>query len=293
MSAFGLLPFGTEAPWGGPGLISLITILAVGTNELIAFFTAPPKCRDPLGYLDSRYADVWSIVPIDPAVEATDGSLIVPPGKRRPTTQPWIGEVFLDDDDPTQVHLRTVPALEPGIEYDVTLAGSIRGAACESFGGVATFRVQAVDWPERERSRFAAVDTFRDWANPFATTTGEFGTGVWQIDETGDRVLDDARASLKKRVTRRLITELGGFTHMPAYGLTSLVKKVIKPYVLTAFAVRMQEQLRAEPDVRDASVTASLEVTKTGAGVVRFLVRVQARSIGEVSFLVQVPAGGL
>ncbi|HVI04123.1 MAG TPA: hypothetical protein VM869_35775 [Enhygromyxa sp.] len=294
MSGFGLLPFGDSAPWGGPGLLSLITILAVGTNELIAFFTVAPKCRDPLGYRDTRNPEMWAIEAVDPAVSAFDGELIIPPGKRRPTIHPWIGECFVDSLDPTQVHIRTVPSLEPGIEYDVTLAGSVRGARCEEFGGVATFRVQALNRPQRARSRFAAVDTYRDWANPFgATPDGELATGTWLTESNGETVLSDAAASLKERVTRRLITSLGGFAHLPAYGLQDLSKKMIRPRALQDFAVRIQEQLRREPDVRDAAVSATLELGKGGGGILRFQVRVQARSIGEVSFLVQVPAGGL
>jgi hypothetical protein len=292
VSAFGLLPFGTESPWGGPGLISLITILSAGTNELIAFFTTAPKCRDPLGYRDARNPEMWAITPVDPAVEAFDGSLIVPPGARRPTINPWIGQCFVDADDPTQVHIRTVPQLEPGISYDVTLAGSIRGAHCQEFGGVATFRVRAADRPQNEKSRFAAQDTYRDWANPYVSNAGQLGTGTWLLDETGERVLDDAESSLKKRVIRRIITELGGFMHLPNYGLTTLSKRIAKPSAIQGYVVRVQEQLRREPDVRDASVTGSLERGTTGS-VVRFFVRVQTRSIGEVSFLVQVPAGGV
>jgi hypothetical protein len=52
----------------------------------------------------------------------------------------------------------------------------------------------------------------------------------------------------------------------------------------------LQEQILDEPDVLDASVTASVEATAAG-GIVRLVVRAQQRSIGEISFLVQVPAG--
>ena len=73
---FGLLPFGDVAPWGGPGTISLITILAIGTNELVAFFTAPPKCRDPLGFRDARNPLYWSIAPVDPVAIGFSGEVV-------------------------------------------------------------------------------------------------------------------------------------------------------------------------------------------------------------------------
>ena len=290
---FGLLPFGTVAPWGGPGTISLITILAIGTNELVAFFTAPVKCRDPMGFRDARNPRYWQIESVDPINVGIDGEVIVEPGKRRPSPpERWIGECFIDPEDPSQVHLRTVPQLETGIEYDVTLAGSVRGRACESFSGLATFRVLARDRPPRPTSRIAAIDTYRDFANPFFETNanGQIvpGRGVWQFDETGEIVLDTADGSLKKRVLRRITTTLGAFSHLPRYGLPPILAKLARGGELQAIALRMQEQIREEPDVRDASVTASIEATASG-GIVRLAVRVQQRSLGEISFLVQVP----
>lgn len=298
MSAFGLLPFGTEAPWGGPGLLSLITILCVGENELIAFFTLAPRCDDPLGYRDGRNTAMWTIEPVDPVAIGLEGEEIVERGKRRPSYGPWIAEIFVDPDDATQIHLVTVPRLEPGVKYDVTLAGAIRGAKCEEFGGLATFRVLARNRPEpKPGARFAAQDTYRDWANPYFTTdpaTGQLveGPGFWQLDETGEIVLDTAAESLKKRVIRRLETELGGFAHLPTYGTRSLSKALARSADVQEVALRLQEQLRQEPDVRGASVAAQIEATP-GGGIVRFQIKVQPRGIAEVSFLVQVPAGGV
>lgn len=295
-SPFGLLPFGDVAPWGGPGTISLITVLPIGTNEIIAFFTDPPKCRDPLGFRDSRNALNWEITPIDPIHIGIGGEVIVEPGRRRPSFTPWIGELWVDDLDPTQVHIRTVPRLEPGIEYDVTLAGQIRGAACETFSGLATFRIRARNRPTPLQSRIAAQDTYRDFANPVFVVNPDngqlvAGSGVWQFDEASQIVLDDAMTSLKKRVLRRIKTEAGAFVHLPNYGLRSMQAQLARPGEVQAAALRLQEQIKREPDVLDAGVSATVDATP-GGGLVRFVIRVQARSIGEVSFLVQVPATG-
>lgn len=293
MSIFGLQPFGNVAPWGGPGTISLITILAIGTNELLAFFTAPVKCKDPLGFRDARNPQYWAIEPIDPVAVGIDGEVIVQPGKRRPKEPgPWIGKCELDSEDPTQVHVYTVPQLQDGIDYDVTLAGSVRGKACESFAGLATFRVFARNKPPPTRSRFAAVDTYRDVANPvFDRINGQTvpASGVWQYDEAGEFVLDDAVSSLRKRVLRRITTTLGSYAHLPRYGVPPLVGKLARGTDLQAMAVLVQEQILEEPDVRDASVLASVEATPQG-GIVRLAIRVQHRALGEISFLVQVPA---
>lgn len=289
MTAFGLDPWGTVSPWGGPGAINIVSMLPIGTNELLAVFTSPPKCRDPLGFRDARNPMYWAIEPVDPVNIGINGEVVVEHGKRRPTPPaPWIGECFRDPDDPKQVHVRTVPRLEPGVEYDVTI-GPVRGRACETYSGISTFRVRGLGRPPRASSRIAAVARFRDFANPLfeVDRNGQVvaSSGVWQFDETGEIVLDSAEESLKKRVLRRLTTTLGGFAHLPRYGLPPMRGAVGRPGELQALAIRLQEQIREEPDVLDAGVSASIEPI----GIVRFTVRVQQREIGEISFLVQVP----
>ena len=293
---FGLLPFGDVSPWGGPGTVSLITIMAIGTNELVAFFTSAPKCRDPLGFRDTRNPLYWAITPVDPVSIGFNGEVVVEPGKPRPRAPaPWIGRCFVDPIDATQVHVVTVPQLQTGVQYDITV-GPIRGVDCEEFSGLATFRVLARNRPARSTSRIAAVDTYRDYANPIfeidkRTSQIVPGPGFWQYDETGEIVLDDAAGSLKKRVLRRITTLLGGFAHLPTYGVPSMLGTMARGDDIQALALRLQEQIREEPDVRDASVTVRALSTPAG-GIVRFEIVVQQRAIGEVSFLVQVPSLG-
>ncbi len=288
---FGLLPCGNVAPWGGPGTISLITILAIGTNELVAFFTAPPKCRDPLGFRDARNPLYWSIAAVDPVAIGFSGEVVPEPGKPRPQLPaPWIGRCFVDALDPTQVHLVTVPQLQTGVQYDVTI-GPVRGAACESFSGLSTFRLLARTRPPAPTSRIAAVDTYRDYANPVfeidrRTSQLVAGPGFWAYDETGEIKLDDAEGSLKKRVLRRITTLAGGFAHLPTYGVPPMLGTIARGDDLQALALRLQEQIRSEPDVRDAAVSVSADASN---GVVRFELVVQQRQVGEISYRVQVP----
>jgi hypothetical protein len=296
MSAFGLLPFGTDAPWGGPGLISLITILPVGTNKLIAFFTAPPRAGDPLGYQHATNTLLWSLSPIDPIEIGINGEVIVEPGKRRPSFGVRIADIVVDEEDATQLVIKTVPQLEPGITYTVTLEGDIRGAACEEFGGRRSFDVLARNKPEpRKDPTSAPVDTFRDWANPFYLldpVTGQpvEGPGIWQIDEAGDIVLDDNAASLKKRVLRVILTEQGAFAHLPRFGLRGLSNSVARQQDVQRIASLLQEQIRQFSDVRQATVEARIEVSAaTGGGILRFLITVQPRSEGLVRLAFQQP----
>jgi hypothetical protein len=138
------------------------------------------------------------------------------------------------------------------------------------------------------------VDTYRDWANPpFETVNGQIepGPGYYAYDETGEIVLDDAAGSLKKRILRRITTETGGFVHLPGYGQPAYRAQVARAGEVQALAIQLQEQILREPDVRDASVTGSVEANSAG-GIVRLDIRVQPKAAREVSFLVQVPTTG-
>jgi len=295
VSGFGILPFGTVAPWGGPGLLSIITALCVGENKITVFFTDPPKWRDPIGYRDSRNALNWRVDPIDPAVPTLDGGIYVEPGKRRPTRGVVINDILQDEDDPTQLHVWTAPTLEPGIEYAVQLVGPILGANCQKFGGQTIFIVTARDRPLRNRTGIAAVDTYGDWSNPFFEIDPVTGLPVareriWRYDEAGELVLADNAESLKTRILQRIQTEVGAFSHLPNYGLTSFAKRVARPYDVQQIAVRVREQIQFEPDVREAAVEARVEVEANGGGVVRFVISVQPRTEGLQTFLFDLPA---
>jgi len=287
--------------------LSIIKVLAVGNNKLQVFFTAPPKAKDPGGWQDATNPLLWSLTPIDPVQIGINGEEIVDPGLRRPSFQVWIGDIRVDADtadadgnfvegDPTQLEVWTVPQLEPGVSYTLELTGSIRGAACEEFGGLSSFDVRARDKPlPRQDPTAAAVDTYRDWANPFFVTdpaTGQptEGPGTWQVAEAGDIVLDDNAASLKKRVLRLIQTEAGAFAHLPNFGQRGLVGSVARQADVQRIATRLQEQVRQQPDVKEATVEAVIEVSpSTGGGVLRFLIVVQPRSEGLIRLAFQQP----
>ena len=42
MSQFGALPFGTDSGFGGPGLISILGVVAAAANEILVVFDVIP-----------------------------------------------------------------------------------------------------------------------------------------------------------------------------------------------------------------------------------------------------------
>lgn len=285
MSAFGIEPFGNTAPWGGPGTISIINALCTGANKIVVFFTEPPLALDWGGWRDATNPLYWSLTAIDPVEIGISGVEVIEQGVRRPSFGVFIGDLLPDDDDPTQLVLRTAPQLEPGIDYRLELVGSIRGTGCEDFAGLTTFEVRARNKPQpRKDPRVAAVDTYRDWANPFFVedpVTGQLveGPGTWLVAEDGDIKLDDNAASLKKRVLRVIQTEAGAFAHAPEFGQQFTVKSVARQSEIQRIASRLQEQIQRFPDVRSASVEAEVE-RAPGGSLLRVRVAVQSRTDG-------------
>lgn len=298
MSAFGIQPWGAEAPWGGSGTISIIRILCVGTNKAIAFFTTDPKALDWGGWEDATNPRAWTISPIDPAEVGISGVEVVEPGLRRPSFAVMIADILADEDDPTQLVFRFAPQLEPGITYSLELTGSLRGVNCEEFGGERRFEFKARNRPKpRKDPRAAAVDTFRDWTNPYFVVdplTGQTieGPGTWQVLEAGDIELEDNEASLKKRVLRVIQTEAGAFAHLPNFGQRFTVKSIVRPSEVQRIASRLQEQINRFADVRSASVEAEIEVAPSGAGVLRIRIAVQPRTEGIVRLVFEKPLSG-
>lgn len=295
MSAFGIEPWGNTAPWGGPGQLSIIRVLCVGTNKAIIFWTAPPKAQDWGGWEDATNPTYWTITPVDPVQVGIGGVEVVPPGVRRPSFNVIIGDLLPDDDDPTQLVVRFAPQLEPGVDYDLELVGTVLGAGCEGFAGQRTFRFRSRNKPEPRRDpRVSAVDTYRDFANPYFITdptTGEKlpGPGSWQVAEDSDIVLSDNAASLKKRVLRVIQTERGAFAHLPDFGQQGLIKTQMRQPEIQALASKLQEQINRFADVRSASVVASVDVAPSGGGILRVRVAVQPRTDGVVRLVFQKP----
>lgn len=295
MSAFGTQPFGNTAPWGGAGTISIITALCTGANKITVFFTGAPKALDWGGWQDATNPIYWSLTAIDPVEIGISGIEIVETGSRRPSFGVFIADILPDEDDPTQLVIRTAPQLEPGISYRVELVGQIRGVGCEEFAGLASFEIRARNKPiPRKDPQAAAVDTYRDWDNPYYVTdprTGQLveGPGTWQIDEAGDIVLSGNAESLRKRVLRVITTEAGAFAHLPEFGQRATVKSIARPDEVQRIASRLQEQIQQFSDVRSAAVEVEVERSPSGAGILRFRIAVQPRSEGIVRMVFAQP----
>ncbi len=101
----------------------------------------------------------------------------------------------------------------------------------------------------------------RDVANPYITRDAlrlPPRLGTFQITDEGDLGVDrSSAAGLRKRITRRVLSAVGAFFHLPNYGAGVRVKGLIRVDEITRLQARILAQVRQEPDVRDARVVVA------------------------------------
>jgi hypothetical protein len=102
--------------------------------------------------------------------------------------------------------------------------------------------------------------------------------GSIPTDDTGDYAFDEGLTYLKKRVYRRLVSKLGGFYHLPTYGLgiPQRLKQLARTEVLRDLQDEATQQIQQEPDVAEASVFLTTE-RANGSMLLRVNVSVKSK----------------
>ena len=256
------------APWGGGDLLTVTRAEAIGENAVRVRFNLPVLLQNIGDFADG-------LTPANYAVaRLTFGARDVA-----------IAQIEHDGASLDSVVMRLDRSLSgaPAL-YDARVS-RVRGAAGEVLDPAAAFfsflGCERFVPPDLERT---APDRFRDIANPQALgdrlgiTDAQLGT--IPIDGAGDYALDAGLTNVRKRIYRRLVTQPGGFYHLPDYGLGLLdrVKRLAGPVQLAALQRDAQAQLAQEPGVRSVSVAVSLD-----GAIVRFKIKVRT-DIGEDAF---------
>lgn len=127
----------------------------------------------------------------------------------------------------------------------------------------------------------------RDLANPPFQADADGFAGTLQIGANGDYVSDSGVDLVKKLVMRRLSTPLGGFPHLPGYGVGLAIKEpIIGSGNLATLKTTIQTQIRLEPDVENVLVGLTLDRSNT------LLIQLRIRVAGHgAGFDMQMQAG--
>lgn len=286
MVDLGLQPFGTAGPFGGPGLISVLDVSAIGLREIVVSFDAVPETDNPNSRTSATNIQNYTVTPVDPRIPSTTlpDTFYLPPGSPAvPTRGADVATAEPDPVDPRQIILSTEQRLEQRVEYIVAIVRPIRGSSCQTLSGPTSFEVFGVVPGPLPVPIFIQEDRFRDFENVLQLNSSE-PLSAFTITDAGDIALHDEVASLRKRIERRIFTEPGEFSFLPNYGFNPGLKNLVRTGDIQRIVTDAQAQVSAEPDVEAASVTAT--VTRTGSGaIVEMIVSVRRRAQRDARFL--------
>lgn len=264
MSLLGLSPLGTElGPWGGPGLITILGVLPVAMNQISIVFDRPVRARNDAAFDDGCTVDNFILTGIDPTIYPQNGVPFIPKGKFKPTRELTPMHVAPADDDPTQLILTTDAPLERLCEYELSVL-DLRGDDGETFAGPTEWPLKALSpsiRPVRLTILEAPSDPYLDIANGYYPGPGNIvGITGWELAENLDWKKHGGVASAKKRIARRILSGRGKFLIYGArYGVEHNVKGLLRPGELQRLANDVLVQVRLEPDVVQAEVTATAD----------------------------------
>ena len=265
MTAFGISPLGTDlGPSGGPGLITVLGVLPVGTGSFVVVFDRPPFVFDREAKRAATNAGNFEMTSIDPTIYPPLAVVpTLPPGKVVPTRQVFPAVATVDALDPTQIVVDTDAKMDPKVDHVVHVSSNIEGLNGETFAGPQDWTFTSPNYaPAAESPAERALAKYRDFAWQF-----DESKGVWRYDADNDIGLNGRLASLRSRIYRRMFTAPGGFAFLPTYGVGVKLKGLAKAAAKQQLADTVAEQARLEPEVVDATADVSLSITDKGTVV--------------------------
>lgn len=272
--AFGSGGFGAT-PFGSGAALSVASAVEEALNAILVTFSVPPLAFDPANVNDALFAGNWSIAPRDPY-------------NARVRLAQWVERV-----DELTVRVLFDGPLDAPATYRITLSPNVVDlygvplAALCAYADVQTFPPTRVP-PEQA----VPTEVRTDLNNPFlvkdATLADPPPLGTYQITGSGDYALERGRPYLRKRVLRRATTQMGEFFHLANYGFAEPLKSVIRPDLLRRMAAKATTQIRQEPDVESASVSARLANGTTNIVILDIKVRDRYGRVEELTVPVRI-----
>ncbi len=265
--AVGAGPFGTGSN------LEIDFARAERVNAVLVTFTTPPQMSDPATFWDALNPANWTLTAFDPS----------------------------DAKVRLAQYVERVDALTARVLFDGPLDSlaqyTIRAENLESLYGVsmltacaqAIFQALQIARPVLTPDSGKTLAT--DIANPWGPEDdGGSNLGTFQITNQGDYANDSGRVYLRKRVIRRVTTGLGGFFHLPDYGLGMPIKGTILPSMLRSIQTRARTQIMQEPDVIACNVTA--QQSPDDPFVVILNIKIRDTNGTSDSMVLPVPVGG-
>lgn len=265
------------SPWGGgasPTDVVVGSALAVRENIFRIVFSVPIRFTGLLDAGDASDPSNYAVAPVA-GTTGLDGT------EARPLTVvearlAGVEDGVLASMVGTVLDLVTDRPMTPwGALYDLTL--TVIAADLASYVG-GTFRTPGV-FRRLEPPSVQMGRPTRDFANPQTLSAARAGLsdamdpgllGTLRVDDSGDYAFDEGDVSLRKRVVRRLTSSVGGFAHLPGYGvgIPDHAKRLAISAVVADLSARAESQIALEPEVAQVRVRAVADPNLPG--LVRF-----------------------
>lgn len=262
------MSFGTGSwalsPYGGAIVsISISKAVAVSRNSVLVYLDAEPMHRSRFADGDCQNTATWSIVD-----DTTSLPLTI------------IGAEYSSGNSVTLYVLDELKQF--GYTYTVS-STTLKAANGIVISPPTDFTFKGVNTNPDPYARIVEIRKgTKDLANsptpaPVSTDNTSLYAGTLVRASNGDYANVSGPALVRKLIIRRLTTPLGGFFHLPEYGIDLPVKGYIGPSQLITLRAQIREQVLLEPEVAEASIGLSLDTDS----VLTVQVRAKLRQTGE------------
>ena len=220
---------GTRVGSGAP-VFSVAGASAYTNRSVLVTFTDTPFFGSVIDAKSASNPRNWTITDIDTGAALTVVSVV------QVTGQP-------------QVIVSTLQAFTAPLDtYQVSVAGSVIATDTTVLTSPTNAEFFGAVWIQQGIPTQQLVDVF----NPQGQEN--LSGGSLQIGSDGDYVNESGLTLIRKLITRRIITAVGAFRHLPGYGAGLPQNATLTPSDLVSLRAQIQSQVLLEPEVDAASV---------------------------------------
>lgn len=238
--------FGGEGygdPIGGGGGLHLTRAIAVAGQVVRVVFNKAPRTRSPAAGNDGLNGANYAF-----SITVGTGTQPLPVGTRGVVPYPAFG---VTETGEVGIDVQTDRPLVVGLTYIVTVSPRVVATDGDTMGYPYIESFIGAARPARVRQNRAkqGIIDFASGENGLSVVAGDIGT-VTGIPST------------RLRCMRRTMTVKDSFVHMPGYGIGFDPKAPMSVNRIGALKADLAQQLRREPDVKDAVSSIALDPSR-------------------------------
>lgn len=245
--SWGFTGWGTSG-WGVTTLaapLSFVNAFALTTNTVRVQLSTAADVSSPTAVGSATNPASWTITRLDSGFTFTVARVDEVPGSEHTVFDVQVLESFGS----------------LAITHEVSAPGILRDGDNAPMVPPTSFQFAGLGFDKTERPnapvqrQVVAVDV----ANPPFPPSGNTIGGTLIINASGDYQSVAGAALVRKLIIRRIMTPLGGFSHLPDYGVGFAVKEKVPTSDLIKLRATLEQQVLLEPEVEQATVIPTLQ----------------------------------